>query len=157
MLEAQDFDDDKKDAGEIGAGHTVTALYEIVPANVDDVNMPAVDNLRYQKQIKLSKEAASGEMLVLKLRYKQPEGNTSTLIKFPVTDAGKKFSETDRDFQFAASVAGFGMLLRNSPHKGNATFAGVARIAREGAKGDETGYRIEFLELVTKAKQLRGE
>ncbi len=83
MLEAQDFNDDKKDAGEIGAGHTVTALYEIVPAKRGDVDMPAVDNLRYQKQIKLSKEAASGEMLVLKLRYKQPEGNTSTLIQFP--------------------------------------------------------------------------
>ncbi len=79
------------------------------------------------------------------------------LIEFPVTDAGKRFSQTDRDFQFAAAVASFGMLLRNSPHKGKATFAGVARIAREGAKGDESGYRIEFLELVTKAKQLRGE
>ena len=70
---------------------------------------------------------------------------------------GKKFSETDRDFQFAASVAAFGMLLRNSPHRGKANLAGIAGMAREGAKGDETGYRIEFLELVTRARQLRGE
>jgi len=157
MLEAQDFNDDKKDAGEIGAGHTVTALYEIVPADVDDADVPAVDDLRYQKRTRLSKDADSGEMLVLKLRYKQPEGDTSTLIEFPVTDSGKPFSQADQDFQFAAGVAAFGMLLRNSPHKGDATFAAVAEIAAGGVKDDDSGYRKEFLRLVAKAKQLRGE
>jgi Ca-activated chloride channel family protein len=74
-----------------------------------------------------------------------------------VTDSGKRFSQTDRDFKFAASVAAFGMLLRNSPHRGQAAFVGAAKWAADGAKGDDFGYRNEFLELVTKARQLRGE
>lgn len=156
-LAAQDFNDDTKDAGEIGAGHTVTALYEIVPAGVDDVKLPSIDKLRYQRQNRLSKEAHSGETLVLKLRYKQPEGTTSEEIDIPVRDSGKQFSQADQDFQFAASVAAFGMLLRDSPHKGNATFAAVAEIAAAAIGEDEHGYRQEFLDLVAKAKELRGE
>lgn len=157
VLAAEDFDNDKKDAGEIGAGHTVTALYEIVPTRKKNEKRNAADQLRYQKQITFSKEANSGEMLTLKLRYKNPQDQDSTLIEYPISDAGMSFSEADRDFRFAASVASFGMLLRDSPHKGNATFDHVARMAREGAKGDETGYRIEFVEMVAKARQLRGE
>ncbi len=157
VLAAQDFNDDKKDAGEIGAGHTVTALYEIVPAIIDDADVPPVGELRYQKQVRLSSKAESGEVLVLKLRYKQPDGDTSTLIEFPVEDSGKRFAQADRDFKFAAAVASFGMLLRDSPHRGNANFDRVTAIASEAAKGDDNGYRTEFLELVIKARTLRGE
>jgi Ca-activated chloride channel family protein len=157
ILKAEDFDNDKIDAGEIGAGHTVTALYEIVPRTVDDAYVPPVDDLRYQKRARLSKAADSGETLVLKIHYKQPEGDTGPQIEIPVTDSGKQFSEADRDFQFAASVAAFGMLLRDSPHKGNATLDAVAEIAAAAAENDKGGYRQEFLELVAKAKQLRGE
>ena len=155
VLSARDFNNDKKDAGEIGAGHTVTALYEIVPADEDGKGSPS-DGLRYQEGQRLSQQAESGELLVLKLRYKQPDGDTSTLIEVPAVDSGKRFSQTDRDFKFAAAVAAFGMLLRESPHCGDANLAKVARIAREGAKGDDFGYRTEFVSLVEKAEQLRG-
>ncbi len=158
ILAAQDFNDDKKDAGEIGAGHTVTALYQLVPADGEiDVEIPAVDDLRFQKQAKLSKRASSGELLNLKLRYKQPTGTESTLIEVPVKDQGKSFSAMDADFKFAAAVASFGMLLRKSPHKGDATFAAVEEIAGDGIGQDKNGRRSEFLDLVRKARQLSGE
>jgi Ca-activated chloride channel homolog len=155
VLAADDFPDDTMDVGEISAGHTVTALYEIVPAK-DRAGEAGVDELRYQHKVQFSKHAESGEMLTLKLRYQQPEGNTSTLLEFPVVDAGKELSETDSDFKFAASVAAFGMLLRDSPHKGNVSLASVAQLAREGAKGDTTGYRLEFIELVARTQMLMG-
>ncbi len=161
IMAAQDFNDDTKDAGEIGAGHTVTALYELIPAGAEtDVTILSVDDLRYQKKSKLTKQASSGEVLNLKLRYKSPDsqpGAKSTLVDFPVTDSGKEFSEMDRDFQFAASVASFGMLLRNSPHKGDSTFAAVEEIAGACVDDDASGFREEFLQMVRKAKQLRGE
>jgi Ca-activated chloride channel family protein len=161
IMAAQDFNDDTKDAGEIGAGHTVTALYELVPAGADsNVTIPPVDDLRYQKKARLSKQAASGEALILKLRYKKPDAapdDESTLIQFPVVDYGKKFSEMDEDFQFASSVASFGMLLRKSPHKGDSTFAAVEEIAAASAEDDPSGYRGEFLQMVARAKELSGE
>lgn len=156
LLAAQDFNDDKKDAGEIGAGHTVTALYELVPAGVTGtVTVPPVDDLRYQTQGQPSDAAQTGELLTLKIRYKQPDGDTSAKLEFPLRDAGQRFGEASRDFRFAASVAAFGMLLRDSQFKGNATYAGVLEIAQEAASGDTTGYREEFLRLVAKAKRLR--
>ncbi len=161
IMAAQDFNDDSKDAGEIGAGHTVTALYELVPTGADmEVTIPPVDDLRYQTKGRLSKAASGGEALTLKLRYKTPEsapGAESTLIMFPVANNDQGFSKTDKDFQFAASVAEFGMLLRNSPHKGDATFAAVEEIAGAAAEDDDNGYRAEFLKMVATAKQLRGE
>ncbi len=159
MLAAEDFNDDTKDAGEIGAGHTVTALYEIVPADVEEeeeVTAP-VDALKYQKRVRASAAAKTGELLTLKLRYKQPTGDKSTYLDFPVTDSGHDFGQTTRDFRFAAAVAEFGLLLRNSRYKGNATYAAVHEIATEAANGDESGYRKEFLELVAKAKAIVGE
>ncbi len=158
MLAAEDFNDDKKDAGEIGAGHTVTALYEIVPAGVEsDVTSAPVDDLRYQKQTKPSKEAQSGELLTLKIRYKQPDGDKSTKLTFRVNDEGRRFGQASKDFRFAAAVASFGMLLRDSQFKGNATYPGVMEIATEAASGDQSGYRQEFLGMIARAKELRGE
>jgi len=158
ILAAQDFNDDKKDAGEIGAGHTVTALYEVVPVGVQsDVTPPPVDDSRYQKRPKPTKEARSGEMLTLKIRYKEPDGDTSTKLTFLIKDEGKRFGQATQDFRFAASVASFGMLLRDSQHKGNATYAGVLEIATEAATGCTSGYRQEFLAMVTRAKGLSGQ
>jgi Ca-activated chloride channel family protein len=160
MLAAEDFNDDTKDAGEIGAGHNVTAIYEIVPADAAkdgvavDVDAADIDDLKYQKPAALTDAADSDELLTLKLRYKQPDGEKSSLISFPVEDNTKRFGEASDDFQFAAAVASFGMLLRNSRYAGDATFDAVHEIASEALGDDEWGYRKEFLELVAKAKEL---
>lgn len=160
MLRTEDFNDDKKDAGEIGAGHTVTAMYEVVPAG-EEVASAATDPLKYQETAKLQaageQAAGSGEMLTLKLRYKLPEGDTSTKIEFPLTDDGKPFVDASEDFQFASAVASFGMLLRNSEHKGNSSFDNVLEIAQGASHRDPHGHRAEFLELTRLAKQLAGE
>ncbi|MDH3719222.1 MAG: VWA domain-containing protein [Planctomycetota bacterium] len=158
-LAAQDFNDDKKDAGEIGAGHSVTALYEIVPAGKDvmekEVDIPGVDPLRYQTSGEPTEAAGSGEMLTLKVRYKQPDGEKSRKLEFPVKDAGKKFARASGDFQFASAVATFGMLLRGSQYAGDATFDAVLEIGKSSQGEGEQGDRAEFLEMVRQAKQLR--
>jgi Ca-activated chloride channel family protein len=155
VLAAEDFNDDKKDAGEIGAGHTVTALYEIVPAGQESsIPERPVDELKYQAPGKRTKAAKSGEMLTLKLRYKAPDGDTSKLLEFPLKDDGKRFGDTTRDYRFAAAVAGFGMLLRDSQYKGDITYDAVAEIASEAGSDDPTGYRAEFLNLVNQARQI---
>jgi len=154
MLRAEDFNDDTKDAGEIGAGHTVTALYEVVPQGVE-IDLPGVDPLKYQKpKGEPSKAAETGELLTVKIRYKQPDGDTSKLLSFPVTDEGGSFNRASKDFQFAAAVAAFGMILRDSEHKGGATLDAVAELASAGQGEDPFGYRKEFLTLVEKAKDL---
>ncbi len=97
----------------------------------------------------------SRELLTLKLRYKEPEGQTSRLLEYPITDSNRRFAESSKDFRFAAAVAEFGMLLRDSPHKGTATFDSVLELAQEGLGADTQGYRAEFINLVGLAKQLR--
>jgi Ca-activated chloride channel family protein len=159
MLRKEDFNNDAKDAGEIGAGHTVTALYEIVPAGkevqgtVDDLKYQPVASEKPDRYVNTGNK--SRELLTLKLRYKQPNGDRSRLLEFPVTDNGKRFSNASADFQFAAAVASFGMLLRDSEYKGNASFDAVLEWAGPAKGADEEGYRAEFLNLVRKAKQLR--
>lgn len=158
VLAAEDFNDDKKDAGEIGAGHTVTALYEIVPAGAQsDVEVGAVDDLKYQSQGELSEAAQSDELLTLKIRYKQPDEDRSTLLAVPVPTSDKKFGAAGQDFQFAAAVAAFGMLLRDSQHRGDATYDAVLEIAQSAQGQDPGGYRAEFLEMVRRAKTVGGE
>ncbi|MEE8461681.1 MAG: von Willebrand factor type A domain-containing protein [Acidobacteriota bacterium] len=154
LLRKEDFNDDTKDAGEIGAGHTVTALYEIVPAG-KGLQIPGVDPLKYQTPMGTTDVAQSGELLTLKLRYKQPDGETSRLLEFPVRDGGKAYSQASQDFKFAAAVASFGMILRQSPYQGNGTLAAVLELAQEGKGSDPHGYRGEFLELVKQAIELR--
>ena len=151
ILAAEDFNDDTKDAGEIGAGHTVTALYEVVPAGVD-MDLPGVDPLRYQQNPTPSDAASAGELLTLKVRYKEPDGDTSAKLEFPVRDGDASYASASTDFKFAASVAMFGMLLRNSPYRGTSTYGAVLELADEGRGRDRHGYRAEFLELVGKAK-----
>jgi len=162
MLAAEDFNDDRKDAGEIGAGHTVTALYEIVPAGLGGQwTRPAMDDLKYQQPEvveappALSDAAGSGELLTLKLRYKAPEEDTSELLEFPVRDGGAAFGEASADFRFAASVASFGMLLRHSPYRGDWSFNTIAETASASRGGDPFGYRAEFVELVRSARKIQ--
>ncbi|MGD9647665.1 MAG: von Willebrand factor type A domain-containing protein [Pirellulales bacterium] len=199
LLAAEDFNDDTKDAGEIGAGHAVTAFYEIVPVappaeqaaaerpadqSADEaVDQPAdaaadqpaddaavadapaeeappaetapVDPLKYQRPAELTEAArTTPELLTLKLRYKEPDGATSKLLEFGVADADKPIGEASEETRFAASVALFGMLLRQSPHAGAGTMAAVLEMADSSRQHDEHGYRAEFVELVKQAMPL---
>jgi Ca-activated chloride channel family protein len=175
VLAAKDFNDDTKDAGEIGAGHTVTALYELVPAGAPQAAAPAagVEPLKYQARgqrsevrdqgadirhptsdAQLTEAAGSGELLTLKLRYKEPDGQVSKLLEFAHKDRGGPFNAASKDLQFAAAVASFGMILRGSEHKGGGTLLAVSEIA-SGALGDDPGgYRAEFVDLVRRAQGL---
>ena len=154
VLAKEDFNDDRKDAGEIGAGHTVTALYEIVPA-VDYHEPSPVDPLKYQAPTAETDAAASGELLTVKLRYKLPDEDTSSLLEIAVKDSGTALQAASADFAFAAAVAEFGMLLRGSEHCPGASFEGVGRLAERSRGHDAAGYRREFLTLVTRAEQAR--
>jgi Ca-activated chloride channel family protein len=157
LLAAQDFNDDTKDAGEIGAGHTVTALYEIIPPELVGEQFgeqSEVDDLKYQKPREDSELTGSDELLTVKLRYKQPDGDESTLIEKPVVDDGAGLNDASGDFQFAAAVAGFGMLLRDSAYTGDATFETMLDLAAAGLEHDPDGRRAEFIELVERAKML---
>ncbi len=153
MLRDEDFRDDTKDAGEIGAGHTVTALYELVPPG-EEPKLPEVDPLKYQDAAQPSQAARSDEILTLKLRYKQPDGDTSRELVFPVTDPDSPLADATIDFRFAASVAAFGMLLRDSQHKGEATYDMVLALADNAKDHDPFGYRAEYLQLVRTAKAM---
>jgi Ca-activated chloride channel family protein len=153
VLAHQDFNDDTRDAGDIGAGHTVTALYEIVPPGVS-VAVPGVDPLKYQSTAGRSQESASGELLTLKLRYKQPDEDRSALLDVPLEDSGRSFQEASPDFRFAAAVAAFGMALRDSPYKGDASLATIQEWARSSLGEDEGGHRAELVTLIARAQQL---
>jgi Ca-activated chloride channel homolog len=150
MLAAEDFNDDTKDAGEIGSGHTVTALYEIVPIGVQDTFSKSVDPLKYQA-VKKVKAANNNEWMTIKLRYKQPQGDVSKLITHPVNDAGIQWGSTSDNFRFSAAVASFGMLLRNSEYKQQASFSQVVSLAKSAKGNDPEGYRGEFIRLVQSA------
>jgi Ca-activated chloride channel family protein len=153
VLRKEDFADDRKDAGEIGSGHTVTALYEIVPPD-QAADLPTAEPLKYQRPSEPSQGSESGEALTLKLRYKEPDGEISRLLSYPITDAGYSMDQASEDFRFAAAVAAFGMILRDSPHKGTADLDQVARLARAGMGSDEGGYRSGFVDLVDLARKV---
>jgi Ca-activated chloride channel homolog len=151
IMAHQDFNDDTKDAGEIGAGHHVTALYELVPAN-PAVGAPVVAK-RFGKSPDLV-PANPSQSLTVKLRYKKPNEDTSRLIEQPVVDNKVDYSHASNDLKFATAVAGFGMLLRDSIHKGSLTYGGVLEIAQPALADDPSGYRKEFRDLVTRTKAL---
>ena len=161
MLAKEDFNDDMKDAGEIGAGHSVVALYEVVPANLPPgaEPRPAVDSLKYQAAAiapaQLADAAKSGETMTVKLRYKEPEGETSQLIEVPTKDEGKTLTASSEEFKYSAAVAGFGLLLRDSAYKGTLSWETVRRLAIDGKGADKLGYRGEFLQLIDKARGLK--
>jgi Ca-activated chloride channel family protein len=151
MLLDQDFDDDAKDAGDIDAGHTVTALYEVVPKRLENKDK-AVDPLKYQEPAELT--VNSDELMNLKLRYKKPNEEKSNLIELGLKDEGKAFTNASEDFRFAAAVAGVAMVLRDSNYKGSATFSSMQEILSGAKTNDPSGYRQEFSDLLSKLRTL---
>ncbi len=152
-LANKDFNNDAKDAGEIGAGHHVTALYELVPAKADGGRQEVA-----QKDVAVKREGKAqrrANSFVVNLRYKKPNEDKSEPLVYPVVDDGVDFGRASGDLKFAAAVAGFGMLLRDSKYKGTITFDGVLEIAGTVSEGDQSGYRKEFMGLVRKAKEIR--
>lgn len=164
-LAAKDFADDKKDAGEMGAGHVVTALYELVPVGAAVTSEEKKnEGLRYQpspKAVEKPKVEVDGkvstEAFVVKLRHKAPDGDKSTLREIPVGDVAKSYDKASEDFQFASAVAAFGMLLKQSPFKGQSSYALVEELAQSALTHDPGAYRAEFLQMVRKAKSLTGQ
>jgi Ca-activated chloride channel homolog len=154
MLKKEDFNNDKKDAGELGAGHTVTALYEIIPAGSDE-NTDSVDELRYSKPTQ-SKTVTTDEIMTLKFRYKNPKETISKLIVQNVKDKNIAFENTSENFRFSAAVAEFGMVLRDSKFKGNANFEDIVVMANASKGKDNEGYRAEFVKLVKNASYMSG-
>ena len=154
MLNKEDFNDDKKDAGEMGSGHTVTALYEIIPVGIASGFLKKVDTLKYQPVEKFSNSKFNQELMTVKLRYKEPDGKVSKLMEVPVSDRDLPLQSTSANFRFASSVAAFGMLLRNSSFKQQSSFKMVNSLASNALGPDTEGYRKEFVQLVQKATAL---
>jgi Ca-activated chloride channel family protein len=147
LLKNEDFNNDKKDAGDLGSGHTVTALYEIIPVGVES-EFFTIDPLKYQTTKIDPSATKSKELMTVKFRYKHPESETSKLIVHPMTDNQVALNQTSDNFRWSASVAAFGMLLRESEYVKAYTYDDVAALA-EGARGtDKEGYRIEFINMV---------
>ncbi|MFV0536726.1 MAG: vWA domain-containing protein [Dysgonomonas sp.] len=154
LLNKEDFNDDTKDAGEMGAGHTVTAFYEVIPVGVKSKLLGSVDPLKYQKEIKadLSSYGLHPDLLTVKLRYKQPNSDTSKKIEVPLIDNnGDNVSD---DFRFASAVAMFGQMMKDSQYKGTGSYDKAIVLAQKGFGSDEQGYRREFVRLMETAKGL---
>ncbi|MEQ1756010.1 MAG: VWA domain-containing protein [Micropepsaceae bacterium] len=151
ILNREDFNNDKVDAGDIGAGHTVTALYEIVPAGS---NGHLMDPLRYGKATPVASSASSGEIAFLKMRFKLPGEDKSKLIQIPITDADRitDVRQASEDLRFAVSVAGFAQLLRHDPYMKNFGYREILELAEHAKGKDPFGYRSEFVQLVRTAQ-----
>jgi Ca-activated chloride channel family protein len=155
VMADEEFNNDNVDAGDIGAGHTVTAFYELIRPGAEVDALPKRDPLKYTPP-PVSLPANTDELLTTKIRYKLPHENESSLIEFPVAASSVKAAgEETPDFRFAASVASFGMLLRDSPYKGTATFTSVITMAQNAIGQDKYNYRANFVEMVEKAKTIR--
>lgn len=161
LMTAAEFNDDTKDAGEIGAGHTVTALYEVVPRTANPKLTASDGELKYQRlptpvepPKELTDAAKTGDLLTLYLRYKQPDEDESTLRESVVKNEKRAFDEASADFRFAASVASFGMHLRNSKYRGSTSFAVIEETAASAVGDDPQGHRAQFVDLVRRASEL---
>ncbi len=160
LLNDEDFNDDKKDAGEMGAGHTVTALYELIPAGSDE-SLKGIDPLKYQAYgeetttVKNVKSDPSAELMTVKLRYKQPDGATSTKVEIPVKGRVLELDQSSGNFRFSAAVAEFGLILRNSQYLEDASMEQVIVLAKDAKGLDEEGYRSEFIKMVKLADSLK--
>lgn len=157
-LENEDFNDDKKDAGEIGAGHSVTAFYEIVP--VGSIN--AKSKIDASKYTPISREVTTGandrfsdELLTVRLRYKSPEGGSSNLLKYPVKNRNSKFSKASKDFIFSSSVAAFGMLLKKSEYVGDTTYSDIEEWINDSKADQENDDRLELIKLIKLARRMK--
>lgn len=153
LLNKEDFNDDKKDAGELGSGHTVTAIYEIIPAGSEEL-VASTDALKYQ-ETKPNSASTSSEVMTIKFRYKEPKEKTSKLMTHIVSDQKNAFDNTSENCRFSVAVAEFGMLLRDSKFKGDSDFKSVMTLAKSAKGTDEEGYRAEFIKLVEIAELLK--
>ncbi|MBO9731612.1 MAG: von Willebrand factor type A domain-containing protein [Chitinophaga sp.] len=154
LLQNEDFNNDKKDAGDMGVGHTVTALYEIIPTSKSGENVNWVDPLKYQQGKVLGNQQ---EVLTVKMRYKQPTADKSQLIEKVLPYNNQEIGAAPEDFRMATAVAAFGQLLRNSAFKGTATYGQILSWAGTARGEDTEGYRAEFIQLVKKASLLDKE
>jgi Ca-activated chloride channel family protein len=143
MLQDQDFNNDRKDAGDMGAGHSVTALYEIVPAG-EPIDIPGIDPLKYQRPGARAADASSDEAMTVKIRYKQPGGDSSALVSVPVAIK----ASPNAALGFASAVAEFGLVLRDSEFKGSASYAEALTLAKKFKGEDQHGHRAEFIRLI---------
>ena len=147
VLKNEDFNNDKKDAGDLGSGHTVTALYEIIPVGVES-EFFKIDELKYQKTTIDPKANRSDELMTIKFRYKKPDEDISKLIVHPLADSNIPLAKTSDNFRWSASVAAFGMLLRESEYIKNFSYDAVVQMAQQSKGNDKEGYRIEFINMV---------
>jgi Ca-activated chloride channel family protein len=156
LLNDEDFNDDTKDAGDMGAGHNVTALYELIPAGSSE-QLPSVDPLKYQHSVQAENDEndATDEFLTIKIRYKKPDGNKSMLLEKPVKANAREIYDASDNLKFAAAVSEFGMVLRNSEYRGNATLASAVQLAKSARGDDEDGYRAELIRLINTVKDMR--
>jgi Ca-activated chloride channel family protein len=153
LLEKEDFNNDKKIGGDMGVGHTVTALYEIIPAGIHDSYTDSVDPLKYQKTPIISNNN-SNEMVTIKFRYKTPNAEKSKMEQVSLNDQPVALQQTSDDFRFASAVAELGLLLRNSDFKQQADYKSLITRAKAARGKDEEGYRAEFISLAENARLL---
>ncbi len=156
LLRDEDFNDDRKDAGELGSGHSVTALYEIIPVGVES-EFSKIDELKYLRNKVDVTTSASKEIMTVKFRYKTPTGEVSKLIVHPLLDENIPLNETSENFRWSAAVAGFGMVLRDSEYVREFQYADVLELAKSAKGKDQEGYRIEFINMVKTLNQLAGK
>jgi Ca-activated chloride channel family protein len=154
LLAKEDFNDDKKDAGEIGAGHSVTALYEIVPVGAPSPQIPAVDPLKYQGATALSAAAGGSELMTVAVRYKLPTSDTSTKFSVPVHNTERPLAEASTDYRFGVAVANIALLLRGSPDVKAGGMKAARALAASAIGDDPHGDRREFLGMVDRASTL---
>jgi Ca-activated chloride channel family protein len=155
-LNNEDFDDDTKDAGELGAGHSVTAVYEIIPVGSASIQMVSNTNeFKFESADFRKSTFASNELMNVRLRYKPIKSSTSVLLEQKLTDNPQKFTASSEDFRFSAAVTGFGLLLRNSQYKGKANYAQIVKMAKSALGKDPEGHRAEFVRLVEQAALLK--
>jgi Ca-activated chloride channel homolog len=153
LLRDEDFNDDKKDAGELGSGHSVTALYEIIPTGVES-EFSKVDDLKYQRTNVEKQATSSKEIMTVKFRYKKPNGSVSKLIVHPLLDENISIAKTSDNFRWSAAVAGLGMLLRDSEYVNDFKYEDVLQLAQNARGKDENGYRVEFINMVKSLNML---
>jgi Ca-activated chloride channel homolog len=154
LLNDEDFNDDKKDAGEMGSGHNVTALYELIPSGADE-RIPSIDPLKYQVSNVVPETTNNSEFLTIKLRYKKPDGVTSMLLEKPVKGPVEGLTYASDNLCFAAAVSEFGMILRNSEFKGSSTLENAISLAGKSRGEDEDGYRAEFIRMIKTVRDMR--
>lgn len=154
LLNDEDFNNDKKDAGEMGSGHMVTALYEIVPTGSGE-KIPSVDPLKYQESRNSNEDKYSDELLTIKIRYKKPDSNTSILFEEPVKSPAEEIGKASDNLRFAAAVAEFGMILRESEFRGTSSLERAAILAKSAKGEDEEGYRSELVRLIETVRGMK--